>query len=112
MVTAHTLRQELPDEWDVGERTAKLADRPKVLLVIVAQSRHDVTNYSKSIADAAEGTVVINDASITATTSIGVHSGKDQRAVVAFAQMSKDATLAEQASALNDLTNYAVEQFS
>lgn len=110
-VAGLTIARDVPDGWALGSKSDALADRPVVLMVILARSMLDASNFSKSLADAAEGVVVINDASITATTSLGVRARKDPRAAVAFAQLPAGTSLPDQASALAELTAQAVRQF-
>lgn len=111
IITGMTLANSLPEGWDLGDPTDPVAARPAVVMVILAQSMLDTSNFSKSVADAAEGVVVHNDASITATSSLGIRAQKNPRAAVAFAQLPAGSSLTERSRALTELTDQAAALF-
>lgn len=112
MVSGITLASAIPDGWELGEVTSPVKNRPVVVMAIVARSMLDASNFSKSLADAAEGVVVHNDASISAVSSVGERGRKDPRVGVAFAQLPAGSGLEEQAAALSELTAAAVRRFT
>lgn len=87
-----------PESWDVGDPAASLAARPVVVCAIVARSLVDTANFSKSVLDAAQGVLYVNDASVLGVSSIGVRARTNQQALVAFAQLPGGASLADIAS--------------
>lgn len=111
MVAANTFRMARPEGWVLGDKGQPVKERPTVLLVVCARSLLDSSNFTKSIADAMQGELVINDASVTATATLGERAGKDQICGVGTAQLPAGATLEEQATALGSLAVLTVEQF-
>lgn len=102
-VAAATFLRARPSDWDTGSKHVAVKDRPSVVIAIAASSLVDSTNFTKSIADAAQGVLVVTDASIIASSTLALRSAKDQRCVVAFAQLPAGATMREQAAALTAL---------
>lgn len=102
-VTASVLQQYRPEGWDLGEANAPVKERPTVVIAVAATSMLDSSNFTKSLADAMEGVLVHNDASIAANASISLRAKNDQRCGVAMAQLSAGATLTEQSEALQRL---------
>lgn len=63
-VVAATVRGAIPDEWPLGDPDDSPDNRPVVMMIVSAKSRYDAANFSKSIADAVEGIVYLNDRSL------------------------------------------------
>lgn len=93
-----------PESWNVGDAQAKVAERPVVVCAIVARSMVDTANFSKSVLDAAQGVLYVNDASVLGVSSMGVRSRSGQQALVAFAQLDGGASLEEIARACGELS--------
>lgn len=80
-----------PSGWDVGTKDEELKRRPVVVCAIAARTLIDAANLTKSVPDAAEGPVVVNDASIRYVSGYAERVKADQRGLVAFAQLPADA---------------------
>lgn len=74
-----------PDEWLLGTPEQALADRPTVAAFIAARSVVDVGNFPKSVLDACEGVLYVNDASVLSVLAQGARGHGDQ-ILLAFAQ--------------------------
>jgi hypothetical protein len=79
------LKAALPLGWQVGSQSDDLSKRPRVVVAIAAVTLLDAGNVSKSLLDAAEGVVFLNDASVWAVTQIVSRSRHNQRTAAAFA---------------------------
>lgn len=93
----------LPKDWETGSADKPLPSRPAVVAFILASTPLDAANLSKGVLDAAQGTVVHNDASVRYCASLGIRSSKHLWGLVAFAQLEPKATprqLLEAATAL------------
>lgn len=102
-VTQATIAAAVPPDWPLGSKDASLASRPVVVMAVAARSTLDSANFTKSLADAMEGVVVHNDASIAGTATLAERGRKDQRCVVAAALLDPGADLAVQSAALQEL---------
>lgn len=101
----------LPDDWDLGDADLPLAERPEVLLGVVAMnSNYDSANFTKSVADALEGVLYINDksATTTLTRSLSSADASPAHAIVAV-QIDPDASGEAQLEALNELSRLVLE---
>ena len=78
------LRASLPDGWDVGDASASLDARPRVVVAIAAVTLLDAGNISKSLLDAAEGVVFLNDASVWFVSQTVTRSRTNQRTSASF----------------------------
>lgn len=103
-LSAHA-RAVRPPEWDVGDPESALADRPTVVLVISAVTLLDTANLSKSVADAFEGALYVNDASIRMVVSTSVRSRSPQSGTLLLAQLPARASLHEMHAAADFLLN-------
>ena len=83
----------LPKNWFLGDKEKSISLRPGVISVIYAVSMTDTANFSKSILDACEDIVYYNDASVIYTSSIGKRSSKEERLILAFAQVDPEAKI-------------------
>ena len=104
----------LPSNWEIGNREQSLKERPIIVAVIIAQSNLDSSNISKSILDACEGLVYLNDASVKATITITekpLKKNQDNKTIVAFALLDNEATLEEQVKASTALLSQCKELF-
>lgn len=86
-------RSALPSTWDKGSESSSVAERPGVVAAVCARTLLDAGNISKSVLDAVQGLVYVSDASVRAVTEIAVRASKDQSGAVAFALLSRDASL-------------------
>jgi hypothetical protein len=82
------LRAAIPEGWQVGSPSDELSKRPRVIVAIAAVTLLDAGNVSKSLLDAAEGVVFLNDASVWAVTQIVSRSRSNQRTAASFALVS------------------------
>ena len=106
------VRAQLPDGWDMGSRDKAVATRPKVVFVVFARSMLDAGNFSKSLLDACEGVVYINDASVVHPGAFSERSRTDQHAIIGFARLACDAEISEVVTAANELSRQMVGIFS
>ena len=99
------ISRECPDSWELGSADEPLASRPVVFLLIsTASSHYDSANFTKSIADAAEGVVCHNDASIFYTITETQRVGKPAEFhTLLFGQLPPDSTVAERRLGLAEL---------
>lgn len=95
-------RQHLPENWPLGNPKDPINARPKVLLTVIAKSNTDSTNYTKSVADALEGVVTLNDASITTATTMA-ERGTGDGVTIGVAVLPADSTLEQQLAASSEL---------
>ena len=102
-VTAATLANARPADWNLGDKSKPVNERPTVVLAVIATSLIDSTNFTKSVADAMEGVLVHNDASVATSMTLSERSKSNQRCAVAVAQLPAKASLAEQAKAVGEL---------
>lgn len=110
-VAAGALTQARPEEWDLGEKGTPIKSRPSVVLAVAATSLLDSTNFTKSLADAMEGVLVHNDASVAASATLSVRAKDNQRCGVAIAQLPPGADLHVQAAALQELLGQLPDLF-
>lgn len=94
------LRQHRPTDWDAGDASRPLADRPVVVSFIAARSTIDVANYSKSVLDALEGVLYVSDASVLASGAVGSRGRAQALMVVGFAQLPAGSGVPAAAAAL------------
>lgn len=104
------LRQARPSDW-VNDLEEKVADRPRVVAVIIARTMLDAGNLSKSVLDAAEGTLFQNDSSVGLVMEYADRGKSGQCSVVAFAQLPAEATREEMAKEAAKLFASASEVF-
>lgn len=96
---ADTVAAAVPAGWVTGDPDEALGDRPVVVALVAARTLLDAGNLSKSVLDALEGLVYVNDASALHCTLVAVRSGSGQRGLVAFARLAPAAALADQVAA-------------
>jgi Holliday junction resolvase RusA-like endonuclease len=92
-----------PTGWVLGDPDLPVAKRPGVVAVVWARTMLDAGNLSKSVLDALEGVVYVNDNAVRAVVELAERGRSDQSAVVALAQLPPDASplvVAEVTSAL------------
>jgi hypothetical protein len=82
----------LPEGWETGTADEPLAKRPVVVAVICARTLLDAANLSKSVIDACEGLVYINDASVAAVTTLAERTGIEHGGEVAFCRLGPGAS--------------------
>lgn len=102
-VAAGAFAQARPEDWDLGEKRKPLKSRPVVVIAVAATSLLDSTNFTKSVADAMEGVLVLNDASVAGSATLCERAKDNQRCGVAIAQLPPGAGLREQSEALQGL---------
>ena len=98
-----------PGTWLEFSNTVSLNERPVLVAAILARTKLDAGNVSKTILDATEGVLVCNDAEIVAVTEIVQRATKQQGAIIGVAQLSPKASTFEQLSALNTLVEQLVQ---
>lgn len=111
-VTRATFQKYVPYEWELGDKTDPVPARPIVVLVVYARSMLDSSNFTKSVADAAESVLVHNDASITSTATFAERAQKGQRCSVAAALLEPGASISEQAEATQELIRRTHDWFT
>lgn len=92
---ALSLRAARPLDWPVDEPAVPLASRPVYVAVTFARSTIDAGNHSKSVLDAAEGVVYLNDAQVAASCAVAERGVKDPYLLVAFATVPAGSSIAE-----------------
>lgn len=110
-LTAMTLRAAVPSCWDLGDAKQSVSKRPTVVLAVVAASMLDSANFTKSVADAAQGVLVHSDASILATGTMALRRKTGQRCGVAAALLPPGVGVTQQAKALAQLSIEAARRF-
>lgn len=93
----------LPLDWVSGNPDSPVAARPKVVAVISARTLLDAGNISKSILDAVQGVLYVNDAEVAAVTEMVTRSRSNQGAVVSFVQLPSTSTQEDITRALQAL---------
>lgn len=78
------LRATMPESWSLGDARDSLVERPRVVVAIAAVTLLDAGNISKSLLDAAEGVLYINDASVWAVTQVVSRKKVDQKTAACF----------------------------
>jgi hypothetical protein len=82
----------LPSGWDLGRGLA-LPQRPVVVVAVIGRTTLDAANLSKSVLDACEGVVVVNDASVRFVAEASLRTRSRQSGVVAFALLEPGSSL-------------------
>lgn len=98
LVRSHVTRS-LPQDWECGSGDVELRKRPVVVGFVFARTTLDAANLAKSVPDAVQGVVVVNDASITNIATQALRTTADQRGLVAFAQLTPGASVRLQVEA-------------
>jgi len=96
-----------PQGWDTGSLDVALSRRPCFAVVLVAASTLDTANLSKSVLDALEGVLYVNDAQVRFEAALSQRRREHQRAVLAAAQLPASSTSAELAAAGTTLVTLA-----
>lgn len=92
------VRASRPEGWVTGDAVSPLAERPAVVVVVAARSLLDAGNFSKSILDALEGVLFVNDASVRAVVSLA-ERGRSSSFRLGVARLDGSATFSELAAA-------------
>lgn len=92
------VRSVRPAGWDAGDPSDALADRPSLVVVISARSLLDAGNFSKSVLDALEGVLYVNDASVRSVCCFA-ERGRSDGFRLAAARLDGSASLKELARA-------------
>jgi hypothetical protein len=71
-----------PKDWPIGARDDPVAQRPGYVVLIVARTTLDTANMAKSVTDALEEVLFINDASVRHVASMSVRTRQDQAATI------------------------------
>lgn len=95
----------VPQAWQVGEADQPLGRRPVVVAVVYAATTLDASNLAKSVLDACQGLLYVNDASVLAVCSVARRTRRDQDGVVAFAQLPAGSSPSVTAQACARLTD-------
>lgn len=96
-------RSKTPKDWDLGDAAAPLSTRPVIVMLIAATSLLDTSNLSKSVADALEGVLYHNDASIRLVTCLSQRQRSPQRACVLVRALPAGAEVSEMTAAAEEL---------
>ena len=67
-----------PPGWPMGSPTEAVAARPTVVVLIVARTLLDTANMAKSVTDALEGVLFLNDASVRHVACVSTRARSDQ----------------------------------
>lgn len=102
------VRAARPDGWVVGDASVPLSKRPAVVVAVSARSLLDAGNFSKSVLDALEGVLFVNDASVRAVVSLA-ERGRSSSFVLAAARLEGEASRAALAAAAAALVLEVVE---
>jgi hypothetical protein len=78
------LKSSMPESWTLGSPLDPLVDRPRVVVAIAAVTLLDAGNISKSLLDAAEGVLYLNDASVWAVTQVVSRKRANQKTAACF----------------------------
>jgi hypothetical protein len=92
-----------PAKWVLGSTEEPLKSRPTVVMVLLATSLLDTANLSKSVADAFEGVLYHNDASVRMVLSTSTRSRMNQCSQVLLALLTPEASLWQMRVALDVL---------
>lgn len=106
------VRMAMPQGWETGQSSAPLPSRPVVVSSIVASTRLDPANLSKSVLDACQDLVFVNDASVKVSLNAGTreHLGF-AGGVLGFARLLPGTTLPQQVEACARLSALATARF-
>lgn len=98
------LKQHRPDSWVLPDPTiTAVLQRPATVAVIWAAGLIDAGNISKTVHDAAETVLYVNDAEVRGCASYVERRRSQQWGVVAFAQLTPTATSRECAAMVSTL---------
>ena len=100
-----------PATWVNSLKEDPLNKRMKVVVSIASCSVLDVGNYSKSLLDAAEGALFVNDSEVVSLTCIGKRTLKSDITVVGFKQVDPLAELIEIQEESSMLASKVLEKF-
>lgn len=81
------VRSARPAMWLTDQPTAPLASRSIVVVSLYARTTLDAANLSKSVLDAAEGLLYVNDAQVAYCSALATRARAEQRGYVAAAQV-------------------------
>lgn len=109
IVSAYASRAKT-EGWPCLDKGVSMSRRPKFVLTIVASSMLDSANFSKSVADALEGVLMVNDAQILTTHTLSSRSKKGQRCSIGVAVLEGD-TWEDQMEASRLLAPLVVAEF-
>jgi len=104
---ALALRAGRPLTWPAVETDLQMSERPVIIAVTFAKSTIDAGNHSKSVLDAAEGVVYVNDAQVAASCAVAERGLADPYLLVAFAELPAGSPVEEVASAASALLSAA-----
>lgn len=84
-----------PRGWDMGEPGDKLSKRPGYVILIVARTTLDTANMAKSVTDALEGILFVNDASVRHVACVSERARTAQSATILVSPISASAPISE-----------------
>jgi Holliday junction resolvase RusA-like endonuclease len=107
-------RKYRPSVWIAPQTGIALPLRPRAVASIVARTTLDTGNVSKSVLDAVEGIVVLNDAEFVSVSETVERSRTQPALLMAFAQLPANTPLPTCARACASLTNalFALQEHS
>jgi Holliday junction resolvase RusA-like endonuclease len=96
-------RSARPKEWLLGEQDDPLKKRPVIVMVLQATTLLDTANLTKSLADALEGVLYHNDASVQMVLSTSQRARVNQTATVLLALLEPGSSTYQMRTALDTL---------
>ena len=112
-LVSYVIREKVPEGWSLGSIEDSLVNRPQVIVSVIAHTKIDNGNTSKSLFDGLEGVVYHNDASIISTHILTIRENKEPLIAIGFAMIANGqaTTVLESQSKLNLETLEAYESF-
>jgi hypothetical protein len=98
-----TLRSARPAGWPANDNSVPLRERCVFVAVTIARSTIDAGNHSKSVLDAAEGVLYVNDAQVAASCAVAERGLRDPYLMVAFAHLPPGSGMVDVATAASAL---------
>lgn len=110
---SYVVREKIPADWSLGSIEESLVNRPQIIVSIIAHTKIDNGNTTKSLFDGLEGVVYHNDASIISTHTLTIRENREPLIAIGFAMISNGevARILESQSKLNLETLEAYEGF-
>ena len=102
----------LPPGWDAGAGARVVACRPQMAVFCYAVSLLDVGNVNKSVMDALQGRVMVNDNQVAAAMEVGRRDRLGQGVLVAVATLDPGQDPAAAAASVSALAAAALAAFA
>jgi len=111
---ALSLRAARPLTWPVVDADIPLNERPMFIVVTFAKSTIDAGNHSKSVLDAAEGVIYVNDAQVAASCAVAERGLSDPYLLIGIAELPPRSNIQDIATAgsvlLSDMSTIIVRR--